>query len=582
MRSMGSGTPPPYVELHCHSAFSFLDGASLPDELVPTALELGYRAMALTDHNTVSGSMEFAVSARALGLRPIHGAEIDLADGRHLTLLVEDAAGWSNLCRILTRAHAHTREKPGPPSQAFVELTDVLEHAEGLVCLSGCALRGVHDESTLRRLLDAFGPDRLRIELQRPFLRDDRARNRRLERMAGALGVPCVATGNVHAHARARAPLQDALVAVRLHTTLDASEPQRRGNFSHVLASPGAMAGRFSEHPEAVAETARLAERLRFDLTSDLGYRYPGAEDAEAMRNLTALCQTRLDERYRDAAADVRSSAVGRLEQELRIIDRLGLPGFFLLHHDMLELAREVAVEVRGPDSVRRLLPPGRGRGSSVSSIVCFLTGLSHVDPIANDLLIGRFLNDELTSLPDIDLDFPRDIREKLIPRVHERYGHDRSALVAAFPTYRARGAIRELGKALGLPPGEIERVARGSEGWDAREVDKDIRNSKGSATGRWEWLARLSAEAHGLPRHLSQHSGGMIVATRPLVDCCPIVPAAMEGRQIVQWDKDSCSDAGFLKIDLLGLGMLSAVERSVELIERTRGEQIDLSPDPL
>ncbi len=582
MRSMRSRTPTPYVELHCHSAFSFLDGASLPDELVPTALELGYQALALTDHNTVSGSMEFAVSARALGLRPIHGAEIDLADGRHLTLLVQDAVGWSNLCRILTRAHAHTREKPGPPSQAFVELTDVLEHAEGLVCLSGCALRGVHDECTLRRLLDAFGSDRLRIELQRPFLRDDRARNRRLARIADGLGVPCVATGNVHAHARARAPLQDALVAVRLHTTLDASEPQRRGNFSHVLASPAAMAGRFPDHPQAVAETARLAERLRFDLSSDLGYRYPGSEDAEAMRKLTELCQARLGERYREAPADVRGSATGRLEQELRIIDRLGLPGFFLLHHDMLELAREVAVEVRGPDSVRRLLPPGRGRGSSVSSIVCFLTGLSHVDPIANDLLIGRFLNDELTSLPDIDLDFPRDIREKLIPRVHDRYGHDRSALVAAFPTYRARGAIRELGKALGLPPGEIERVARGSEGWDAREVGKDIQNTKGPTTsGRWEWLARLAAEAHGLPRHLSQHSGGMIVATRPLIDCCPIVPAAMEGRQIVQWDKDSCSDAGFLKIDLLGLGMLSAVERSVELIERTRGEQIDLSRIP-
>jgi len=574
---MGS---PPYFELHCHSAFSFLDGASLPDELVAAALELGHEAVALTDHNTVSGSMEFAVSARALGLRPIHGAEIDLDDGRHLTLLVEDARGWSNLCRILTRAHTHTREKPGPPSQAFVELADVLEHARGLICLSGCALRGVHDEFSLHRLLEAFGPDRLRIELQRPFLRDDRARNRRLERIAERLGVPCVATGNVHAHARVRAPLQDAFVAVRLHTTLDASEPQRRGNFSHVLASPAAMAGRFPEHPEAVAETVRLAERLRFDLSSDLGYRYPGAEDEGAMRKLTELCQARLEDRYRDAGA-AQGDAQARLEQEFRIIEGLGLPGFFLLHHDMLELAREVAVEVRGPDSVRRLLPPGRGRGSSVSSIVCYLTGLSHVDPIANDLLIGRFLNDELTSLPDIDLDFPRDIREKLIPRVHERYGHERSALVAAFPTYRARGAIRELGKALGLPPGEIERVARGSEGWDAREVGKDIENARRGSTGRWAWLARLAAQAHGLPRHLSQHSGGMIVATRPLIDCCPIVPAAMEGRQIVQWDKDSCADAGFLKIDLLGLGMLSAVERAVELIDRTRGEQIDLSRIP-
>ena len=583
-----------YVELHCHSAFSFLDGASLPDEIVPAAVELGYEAVALTDHNSVSGSMEFAVSAKALGLRPIHGAEIDLSDGRHLTLLVQDAAGWSSLCRILTRAHEHTREKPGPPAQAFVEAADVIDHAEGLICLSGCALRGVHDEFTLRRLLDAFGPDRLRIELQRPFLRDDRARNRGLARVAARLGVPCVATGNVHAHARSRAPLQDALVAVRLHSTLDASEPERRGNFSHVLASPAAMARRFPDHPEAVAETLVLAERLRFDLTSDLGYRYPGSEDAAAMRKLSELCQERLGDRYEDAG-EVRMSAIARLEQELRIIERLGLPGFFLLHHDMLELAREVALEVRGPDSVRGLLPPGRGRGSSVSSIVCFLTGLSHVDPIANDLLIGRFLNEELTSLPDIDLDFPRDIREKLIPRVHERYGHDRSALVAAFPTYRARGAIRELGKALGLPPGEIERVARGSEGWDAKEVDKDIASAFGleprragnedgrrGTTGRWAWLARLAAEAHGLPRHLSQHSGGMIVATRPLLDCCPIVPAAMEGRQIVQWDKDSCSDAGFLKIDLLGLGMLSAVERAVEMIARTRGgAQIDLSRIP-
>src|SRR5206468_2353812 len=225
------------------------------------------------------------------------------------------------------------------------------------------------------------------------------------------------------------------------------------------------------EHPDAVAETLRLADRLRFDLCSDLGYRYPGAEEAETMRKLAELCDVRLGDRYGGASADVRATARARLAQELRIIETLNLPGFFLLHHDMLELAREVAAEVRGPDTARALLPPGRGRGSSVSSIVCYLTGLSHVDPIANELLIGRFLNEELTSLPDIDLDFPRDIRERLIPRVHERYGRDRCALVAAFPTYRARGAIRELGKVLGLPPGEIERDARGSEGWDAREV---------------------------------------------------------------------------------------------------------------
>ncbi|MEA2158310.1 MAG: error-prone polymerase, partial [Solirubrobacteraceae bacterium] len=571
-------------ELHCHSAYSFLDGASLPDELVPAALELGHDALALTDHNSLSGAMEFAQSAHALGLRAIHGAELDLEDGRHITLLVQDARGWSNLSRLITRAHARTRDgRPGAsPGEPHVSLDTVLEHAEGLVCLSGCARQGVDDEPTARPLLAAFGRERFRIELQRPFHRHDRARNRRLAALAGRLGVPCVATGNVHAHARARAPLQDALVAVRVHQTLDACEPERRGNHSHVLATPASMAARFEDHPDAVAESARLAERLRFDLLADLGYRYPGAEDPSASRRLQAITRARLEERY--AGDPLRAEATARLEEELRVIDALGLAGFFLLHRDLLELAREVAREVRGPDTARALLPPGRGRGSSVSSIVCYLTGLSHIDPIRNELFLGRFLNEELTALPDIDLDFPRDIREVLLPRVHERYGHERSALVAAFPTYRARGAIRDLGKALGLPPGEIERVARGSEGFSARDVGRDVLSALGerrAATGRWPWLVRLAAEAHGLPRHLSQHSGGMIVATRPLINCCPVVPAAMEGRQIVQWDKDSCADAGFLKIDLLGLGMLSAVERCVEMIAATRGERVDLSRIP-
>ena len=260
-----------YAELHCHSAFSFLDGASLPQELVITALELGYEALALTDHNSVSGSMEFAKSAQALGLRSIHGAEIDLDDGHHLTLLVQDTAGWSNLCRLITRAHAGTRDKDGrdgsgvggSKSTPCISLSAVLEHSEGLVCLSGCHSHGVDDEPTLRLLREAFGRQRLRIELQRPYLAGDTARNRRLERLAQRLELVCVVTGNVHAHTRARAPLQDAFVALRLHSTLDASEPQRRGNFSHVLASPEAMVARFQEYPEAVTETSRLSRTAR-------------------------------------------------------------------------------------------------------------------------------------------------------------------------------------------------------------------------------------------------------------------------------------------------------------------------------
>jgi error-prone DNA polymerase len=586
-----------YVELHAHSAFSFLDGASLPDELARQAAELGYGAFALTDHDGLYGSMEFAQAAAPAGVRAIHGAEVTVRDRaddphlpRHLTLLVRDERGWSNLCRLLTRAHARTRDSARRVrSEPESLLADVEEFAEGLVCLSGCATHGVRDEPTMRRLLGVFGPESFRVELQRPMLAHDRARNRGLASLARRLGVPAVATGNVHAHTRARAFLQDAFVAVRSGQTLDASEPLRRGNHSHVLAGPRAMAARFADHPDAVAETVRLAEVLRFDLRSDLGYRYPGAEDADAPRELAAACRHRLDERYPPGHAR-RDQALARLDEELTIIERLGLAGFFLLHRDLLELAREVAVEVRGPDSVRAVLPPGRGRGSSVSSIVCYLTGLSHVDPLVAELGLGRFLNDDLQSLPDIDLDFPRDIRAVLIPRVHERYGREHSALVAAFPTYRARGAIRDLGKALGLPPGEIERVARGSEGWNSRNVDQDIATALGRtvskeevpAASRWDWLARLADEAYGLPRHLSQHSGGMIVATRPLVDCVPLVPAAMEGRQMAHWDKDSCADAGFLKIDLLGLGMLSCVERCVELIHDRRHERIDLSRIPL
>ncbi len=601
---------PPYVELHCHSAYSFLDGASLPEELACAAGELGHTALALTDHNSVSGSMELAQVASDHGIRAIHGAEMDVIapDGahgrqspatRHLTLLVREEQGWRNLCRIITLAHEHTRESRPLLGEAAVSLQAVMEHAEGLVCLTGCAEHGVHDHATVRSLLDAFGSEDLYVELQRPYARHDRARNRSLAALARRLGLRCVATGDVHAHARERAELQDAFVALRHRSTLDASEPLRRGNHSHVMSTPRAMASRFADHPRAVRETLLLAERLTFDLRTDLGYRYPGAEEEGTLRRLAELCGERLAERYGSGPRARLREARGRLEEELRVIDKLGLAGFFLLHHEMLQLAREVAVEVRGADSVRALLAPGRGRGSSVSSIVCYLTGLSHIDPIANGLALGRFLHEDLHGLPDIDLDFPRDIRERLIPRVHEHYGRDRAALVAAFPTFRARGAIRELGKVLGLPPGEIERMARGADvygpasaanlagAWGrpgASEEDPragERRREAEPRSERWRWLGRLIEQAYGLPRHLSQHSGGMIIATRPLIDCCPVVPAAMEGRQMVQWDKDSCADAGFLKIDLLGLGMLSAVERCVEEIARVHGERVDLSRIP-
>jgi error-prone DNA polymerase len=579
-----------FVELHCHSAYSFLDGASLPEELAARAAELGYEALALTDHDGVSGSLEFAHAAKAFGVRPITGAEVTLADGAHVTLLVETPRGYANLCRLLTAAHAGTRPKEGAqPLPPKLDPGLLVELNEGLVCLSGCARHGlaVHDPNAAAELARTFGRDRFFVELQRPYERGDARRNARLRDLAGALGVETIATGDAHAHHPRRALLQDAMVAIRHRTSLEGAERERRGNHECVLLAPAEAVERFPDDSEAVERTAELAARLEFDLTKELGYRYPDFSDRDepAVAQLAAICNRAFGERYRLSNSLLQSRARARLDEELALIGELGLAGFFLLHWEVLELAREVAREVRGRGSPRHSLPPGRGRGSSVGSLVCYLTGLSHVDPVAADLSLGRFLNRELDAVPDIDLDFPRDIREKLIVALTERYGHEHAALVASFSTYHSRGAIRDVGKALGLPFAELERLARVTEG-NPKRVGREIALlPDGEAklrSPRWRALAELSAEIAGLPRHISQHPGGMVISTRPLVELVPVQPAAMAGRQICQWDKDSCADAGFLKIDLLGLGMLSAVEDCVVQIAELRGKTIDLSRIPL
>ena len=583
-----------YVELHCHSAYSFLDGASHPEELAARAAELGYPSLALTDHDGVYGSLEFAHAAKHAGIRPITGAEVTIEGASHVTLLCESGRGYANLCRILTAAHAGTR-RPGredrEPLPPAVALETVVELNEGLVCLSGCARDGLalRDPPAAARLAAAFGRERFFVELQRPYERGDARRHVMLRDLAERLGVETIATGNVHAHAPRRTLLQDALVAIRCRTSLDGCERERRGNREAVLRSPEEMVERFAGIDRAAAErTALLAERLTFDLTEELGYRYPDFSDRAdpAIGQLRAICDHALTERYGSVGAGVRARAHERLHSELRLIEKLGLAGFFLLHHEVLELARECALEVRGRDSPRMFLPPGRGRGSSVGSIVCYLTGLSHVDPVENGLSLGRFINHELTSVPDIDLDFPRDIREKLIVRVTERYGHEHAALVASFATYRSRGAIRDVGKALGLPQSELERLARVTDGWHAERVADEVAAlpdaDRKLLSKRWRAFQFLTREIAGLPRHVSQHPGGMVISSRPLVELVPVQPAAMAGRQLCQWDKDSCSDAGFLKIDLLGLGMLSCIEECVDRIARLHGAPIDLSRIPL
>jgi error-prone DNA polymerase len=593
----------PYVELHCHSGFSFLDGASHPEELVLRAIALGYPALALTDHNGLYGSMEFAQAARREGLQPITGAEVTLREcfadldepgaGHHVTLLAETAQGYANLSRLLTEAHMGSER--GDPR---LPLESLLRRTEGLILLTGCAKSPVaaaldssvaDAEALVTRLVSAFGPGSVFVELQDNAVKGDRARNKKLGRLAGRMGLGVVATGNVHYHRPERHRLQDVLVSIRNRKTLDGAHGARRANRLFHLPEPWEMNLRFESRPEALTNTLLIAERCaHFDLTEDLGYEFPdfeGSERGSAIEALAAMCLSRIAELYESGSAEERD-AEERLHTELCLVDLHGLAGFFLVYRDIMDLAAEVAREVRGDSPrARSGLPAGRGRGSSVSSIICYLIGLSHIDPVENNLFLGRFLNEALRSVPDIDLDFPRDIREQLILRVYEKYGYEHTGLVCTFPTYRLKSAVREIGKALDLPMGELEKLSKLAEHRSAAGLAEEIASLpefKDRADGHlWKLLGELAEDVAGLPRHISQHVGGMIISSRPLVEIVPLEPAAWEGRVLCQWDKDSCEDAGFIKIDFLALGMLSLVEESIDLIaERGSAGEVGESPD--
>ncbi|HKC39791.1 MAG TPA: DNA polymerase III subunit alpha, partial [Gemmatimonadales bacterium] len=506
-------------------------------------------------------------------------------------LLAESAHGYTNLCRLLTEAHLGAeRLDPRLP------LSSIETHHEGLIILSGSRRDGLLSRTLENEGLRAarklaarcktvFGPDRFFVEIQRNRVRGDLAQSRALIGIAADLQLGVVASGNVQYHVRSLHRLHDVMVAIRHRTTLDGSHRVRNPNSEFYLRPLEEVVALFADCPDAVATTAAIAARCKaFDLTRDLGYTFPdfrGADRAPAPQVLAELCRARMQERYPSGAV-YHPQAVRRLEEELRLIEHHQLSGFFLVYHDLFDLARDVAADVRrGSRRATGNLLPGRGRGSSVSSIVCYLLGLSHIDPIANKLFLGRFLNETLASVPDIDLDFPREIREELIRRVYIRYGADHAGLVCTFPTYRLRSAVREIGKALDLPLGEIELVAKLSDGRSEGLAD-EMEHLPGFAGRKdaplWKELCQLAQEIRGLPRHISQHPGGMIISSRPLIELVPLERAAMEDRVVCQWDKDSCDDARFIKIDFLALGMLSLVEECVELIARRTGTPPDLS----
>jgi error-prone DNA polymerase len=594
-----------YAELHLHTNYSLLDGASHPEELIERASELGYRSLAITDHDNLFGAMVFARLCKEASIQPITGVELTLADddqclGRrhHLTLLAANREGYGNLCRLVSLANgldlAEQDQRERRRRDPCLPLPRLAKHCAGLVCLTGCRQglvaslaadgRIAEAERALRRWVDWFGPERVFVELQDNLVHGDRSRNRALAGLARKVEVEIIATGDVHYHDHARHRLQDALVAIKHRTTLDESHQLRRPNREFHLRAPELQVRRFLEFPDAVANTVLVAEACAFDLTEDLGYRLPEPPVPPGHTPdswLAECCGRELANRY---PPEERPKAEERLSEELRLIRQHGLAGFFLVYKDVLDLARHVAEEVRaGAPRAEANLPPGRGRGSSVGSLVCYLIGLSHIDPVRNQLFLGRFLNEEMHSLPDIDLDFPRDIREKLIERVHERWGPDRAALVATIPRYRIRSAIRDLGKALGLPEVELDRLAKLSEGYGSsralhEEMQRTPRFRALVDAPVWKDLIELAWEIHDFPRHLSQHVGGMVIASDPLVECVPVQPAAWPNRYVCHWDKDSIDDARMVKIDFLGLGMLSLVEECLDLIFEHRGMLIDLS----
>jgi error-prone DNA polymerase len=534
--------------------------------------------------------MEFARAAHSLDIQPIIGAEVTLKGGANITLLAESRQGYGNLCRLLSAARLTTDRREPELEPRFLE-----QHARGLILLTGCRKGPVPSlagerllgeaEAVTRRYIDWFGRSNVYLEVQQHLVDGDTQRNGRLVDLSRRIGVDVVATNNVHYHVRERHQLQDCLVAIKHRKGLEESHRERRPNSEFYLKSPQDMAELFKDCPEAIFNTRHIAARCSaFDLTRDLGYRFPNSPvpDGFTQENyLRHLCEQAAVRRYGGMTQIVKF----RLDEEFRLIRRHDLAGFFLIYHDISQLAREVMIDLGLTDSETPLEenPPGRGRGSSVAMLVGYLTGLSHIDPIEFDLSLERFLPDgDMASVPDIDLDFPRNIREELIKRVHEKYGFERAALTGMIATYQLKGAVRDLGKVLGLPSEQVNQLAKRADNRHARDLREEMAalhefRDKVSAPG-WRDLIRLAAELDGFPKYLAQHPGGMIISSTPLTEIVPVQPGAIDGRYVMQWEKDSAADAGFVKIDFLALGALSQMQEALDFIEERTLHRPDLS----
>jgi error-prone DNA polymerase len=575
-----SGISSMYVELHAASAFSFLQGASLPEALVDRAADLGYSTLALLDRDGVYGAPRFHKAALRAGIRPLIGAELTIATTLNaqrsslnasklkpsdlrvetssflLPVLCESQDGYRNLCRLITRMKLRA-----PKGEGALTLEELDGCTAGLVALAGRSALGGHRYGVgglLDRVVGVFGRDSVYVELQRHLRRDEERDNDTLVSLASAFRIPTIATNGVRFAAPADRPLFDVLTCIHHHTDLAAAGRRLAPNAERYLKPPADMAALFRDQPGALARTCELADRLQYTL-ADLGYRFPdypvppGDTQISFLRKITDLGAR---ERYRP----YHDRARAQLARELDLIEKLQLAGYFLIVWNIVNFCRQHDILVQG-------------RGSAANSAVCYSLGITAVDPVGMDLLFERFLSEERGEWPDIDLDLPSgDRREQVIQHVYEKYGRLGAAMTANVITYRGRSAAREVGKTLGFDLTQVDRLAKVMNNFEFIDPGDSLPRQMAAVgldlnSDRVRLFARLWGEMQDLPRHLGQHSGGMVICQGHLDACVPLENASMPGRVVVQWDKDDCADMGIVKVDLLGLGMMAVIQDSLALV---------------
>ena len=603
-----------FVELHARSAFSFLEGASLPEELIGVCQHFQMPAMALLDTDGVYGAPRFHIAANKVKVKAHIGAEVTanlFSPLRHrdtektnqqskiksqqlhssvspclrgefrLPLLVTSRPGYQNLCRLITKMKLRAKKGEGAVTTQELE-----EHAEGLICLTGgdegplaAALQqGGADEAhkTIDQLIAIFGPKNVYVELQRHFHREEESRNRLAIDLARSFHLPLLATNGVNYAIPKARELADAFTAIRHHRTLSTAGRMLSRNSERHLKSPEEMRQLFADLPEAIANTQELSNRLEFTL-NDLGYEFPlyPVPEGETMNSyLREQAWIGFRNRYCRASQDMQAKARRQIEKELALIEKLKLAGYFLIVWDLVRYCREQNILVQG-------------RGSAANSAVCYSLGITAVDAVGMELLFERFLSEERGEWPDIDLDLPSgDEREKVIQYVYKRYGERGAAMTANVITYRNRMAAREMGKALGFDPETLAKISAAVATWEFRDendaLDRRFRDAGLDLTHpRLRKYYELCLSVQDMPRHLGQHSGGMVICQGRLDSVVPLEPASMPGRVVVQWDKEDCADMGIIKVDLLGLGMMAVLKDSIELIRDHYREEVDLAHLP-